>query len=103
MEKFIIILLLVIYGIITLVICIIYYHKIIIDKKPINNVHFYVVRDKIGDLWLYLGKPAIIVSIDHNKYVRCLGNIECFGLKYEDFDYLKFEDEPVEVFLNLEN
>ena len=27
------------------------------SKKPKNNVHFYVARDKSGDLWLYIGKP----------------------------------------------
>ena len=39
-----------------------------------------------------------------NKKVFCLTyGIDCFGLKEEDFDYLKWEDEPVEVFLNLED
>lgn len=82
-----------------------------IDKKIIknirkskNHVHFYVARDKNGDLWLYLGKPFR----DDTKFytsskVFCLvDDISRFGLKYEDFDFLKWEDEPVEVFLNLE-
>ena len=25
--------------------------------EPKNKVHFYVARDKIGDLYLYMGKP----------------------------------------------
>ena len=106
MEKFIIILLLTLYGIITLAMCIIYYHKIIIDKKPKNKIHFYVARDKDGSLWIYLGKPFRVDTefhYDQNKKVFCLTyNIERLGLKREDFDSLKWEDEPVEVFLNLE-
>lgn len=77
------------------------------DSKPINKVHFYVARDKSGDLWLYIGKPFrddIEFYSDYKKGVFCLTyNIEYYGLKYEDYDYLKWEDEPVEVFLNLED
>lgn len=108
MEKFIIILLLIFYSIIILVIYLIYYyHKIIINEKPKNRVHFYVARNKSGDLWLYLSKPVrgdTAFYYGHNKKVFCLTyGIDCFGLKEEDFDYLKWEDEPVEVFLNLED
>ena len=71
-----------------------------------NKVHFYVARDKNGDLWLYIGKPFRIGNrfySDSNKKVFCLTYcIEKFGLKHEDFDYLKWEDEPIEVFLKLE-
>ena len=82
-----------------------------IDKKIIknirkskNNVHFYVARDKNGDLWLYIGKPFRGDNTFYTSYkVVCLADdLSRFGLKYEDFDYLKWEDEPVEVFLNLE-
>ena len=77
------------------------------NKKPKNKVHFYIARDKCGDLWLYIGKPFrdnIVFYSDSKRRVFCLTyNIEHYGLKYEDYDYLKWEDEPVEVFLNLED
>lgn len=92
--------------------CVLYdINKLQIDKlkrnsKPTNKVHFYVARDKDGDLWLYIGKPFrnnIEFHSDPKRGVFCLTyNIEYYGLKYEDYDYLKWEDEPVEVFLNLE-
>ena len=76
-------------------------------QEPKNKVHFYVARDKSGDLWLYIGKPFRMDNrfySDSNKKVFCLTYcIEKFGLKYENFNYLKWEDEPVEVFLNLED
>ena len=81
--------------------------KLKMDSKPINKVHFYVARDKNGDLWLYLGKPFrdnFVFRGDVGKKVLCLSeHIEDYGLKYEDYDYLKWEDEPVEVFLNMED
>ena len=76
------------------------------NKKPKNKVHFYVARDKNGSLALYLGKPFrghTNFYADSLNRVFCLTyNIDNFGLKYEDFDSLKWEDEPIEVFLNLE-
>lgn len=75
-------------------------------KEPKNRVHFYLARDKDGELWLYLGKPyrdkAEFRSL--SRQTICLFyEIERFGLKSEDYNYLKWEDEPVEVFLNLED
>ena len=76
------------------------------NKKPKNKVHFYVARDKNGSLALYLGKPfrgRTTVYSDSLNRVFCLTyNIDHFGLKYEDFDSLKWEDKPIEVFLNME-
>ena len=70
-------------------------------------MHFYVVRDKIGDLWLYLGKPVrILGTFAHGKKGTALAYSEGFSkfdLNVHDFDNLKWEDEPVEVFLNLED
>lgn len=75
--------------------------------KPKNKVHFYVARDKNGKLWLYMGKPlrcnnAFIADLSKGN---ALTNIKfrCFGLNESDYANLKWEDEPVEVFLNLEN
>ena len=103
MEKIVCISHIVLYVVALLII---FYLDIVLEK-PKNKVHFYVVRDKIGDLWLYIGKlvrGATEFNCGHNKKVFCLTyNIDRFGLKYEDFDSLKWEDEPVEVFLNLED
>lgn len=77
--------------------------------KPKNKVHFYVARDISGDLWLYLGKPERRNYSFINSYEAC-GTImvnerhfKHFGLTPDDFNYLKWEDEPVEVFLNIED
>ena len=76
-------------------------------QEPMNKVHFYVARDKDERLWLYIGKPFrgdIDFRPNSDKRVFVLTNsLRYYGLKYEDYDYLKWEDEPVEVFLDLED
>ena len=75
------------------------------DKEPRNNVHFYVARDKDGELYLYMGKPIRI----SDEFITCCGGniIEGakvfldYGLNENDYADLKWEDEPVEVFINL--
>lgn len=77
------------------------------DKEPRNNVHFYVARDKDGDIYLYLGKPVRITE----EFIPCNGGTTLegvkgflnYGLNENDYDNLKWEDEPVEVFLNMED
>ena len=78
-----------------------------LSVKPKNKVHFYVARDKCGELWLYIGKPI--------RYRNTFGNplsslftfpcntFDCFGLNEKDYANLKWEDEPVEVFVNMED
>lgn len=95
-------------------VCVLYYiNKFLIDKlkrdsKPINKVHFYVARDKYGDLWLYFGKPIRLNDeFIANPFIGiialgCDDYLKSFGLNKNDYDYLKWEDEPVEVFLDLE-
>lgn len=83
------------------------------DKKPRNKVHFYVTRDsKISlapdTLFLWLEKPNRLGEIWNDSYDYCIPlcserNFVDFGLNPSDFKDLKFEDEPVEVFLNLED
>ena len=76
------------------------------EKEPRNNVRFFVARDKDDDLYLYLGKP-IRISDD---FIQCnggnvMGGAKGFlnyGLNENDYDNLKWEDGPVEVFLNME-
>ena len=76
-------------------------------KEPRNKVHFYVARDMDGELWLYMGKPvrgdAEFYSDEPYNYVEFSGSIELFGLNENDYANLKWEDEPVEVFINMED
>ena len=77
------------------------------QEEPVNRVHFYVARDKNGKLWLYIGKPfkgSYEYRDDMNKGVCLLtGRLNCFRLNCEDYKDLKWEDEPVEVFVNMED
>ena len=77
------------------------------QEEPVNRVHFYVARDKSGDLYLYFGKPfrgETEFRCDSNKKVFCLSfDLSEYGLKCEDYDFLKWEDEPIEVFLSTED
>ena len=73
------------------------------NNKPRNKVHFYVARDKDGTLWLYIGRPYRgkhefegVICLNGNYFENC-------NLNRNDFDNLKWEDEPIEVFLNLED
>ena len=71
-----------------------------------NNVHFYVARDKYDNvLRLYLGKPyrcsGGFYTISEGCFVTRQEYFYQFGLDKKDFEYLKFEDEPIEVFVNM--
>ena len=79
------------------------------SSKNINRVHFYVARDKDGFIYLYIGKPKrrygcflgsyrerSVAIIDENDF-------KMVGLNQDDFKDLKWEDEPIEVFLNMED
>ena len=83
---------------------IIVYIGFYIKPKPKNNVHFYVARDKNGRLFLYLSKPFRRGDefFSNERGNIMLRDLKCFGLNPDDFKDLKWEDEPVEVFLNLE-
>ena len=75
--------------------------------KKHNNVKFYVARDKNGELFLYMGKPFRGIEKFHEYQNGCIitgdNNFYNFDLNKNDFKNLKFENEPVEVFLNLED
>ena len=89
-------------------------------KEPRNKVRFYVTKNLSGELNLYLNKPQrnnnvrswyyysfynlkgeklkwVSTRIVEEEYFKDL------GLNPDDFKDLKWEDEPVEVFLNLED
>ena len=74
-------------------------------KKSINNVHFYVARDKSGELWLYMGKPIRFEKFfarGRGEILSSSDSFPKFGLNVHDFDNLKWKEEPVEVFINME-
>ena len=76
-------------------------------KTGKNRVRFYVARDKCGPLWLYIGKPVrgegYFSPNEHGYMVSHSSSFDCLGLDIDDYKDLKWEDEPVEVFLNMEN
>ena len=107
-------------GFIIAFIIVLYYKRKVSDlsAKTNNNVHFYVARDKDGDLNLFLNKPSRSYSLNKWKqynFYKLAGNkhkwiatriveddyFKDLGLNPTDFKNLKFEDEPVEVFLDL--
>ena len=78
------------------------------DDEPRNNVHFYVARDMDGVLCLYISKPfrdhiQFHPNIRNGVIVLNRYNYKKFGLNEDDYANLKWEDEPVEVFLNMED
>ena len=74
--------------------------------EPMNKVHFYVARDKDCSLYVYLNKPERSDFTFMPTVGCCIADIsesQEFGLNPDDFKDLKWEDEPVEVFLNMED
>lgn len=92
-------------GMVSIITFIVFYSENAKKKKLENNVHFYVARDKNDTLYLYLSKPVRSGSCFYPKFCGGLiasePNFKNFDLEVEDFKYLKWDDEPVEVFLNL--
>lgn len=76
------------------------------DKQPKNKVHFYVARNKNNKLALWFGKPFrginSWINMD-NSVILTNGKLNLYGLDVEDYNNLKWEDEPVEVLLNLDD
>ena len=95
--------------IIVFAILIYYEYKIrqIIRTEPKNNVHFYVARDMDSYIYLYLGKPLRRnVEFGTTAKCKCIASEEDFknfNLDIKDFKDLEWEDEPVEVFINMED
>lgn len=77
-----------------------------LSKSYKNKVHFYVARDEDNSLWFYLGKPERLeqkfMPTSHGRIIRSEKYFSDYGLDANDYVNLKWEDEPVEVFLNLE-
>ena len=77
-------------------------------EEPKNRAHFYVARDKDGGLYLYLGKPfrgssEFYGNPDKGSSFLTYHNFEYFGLNENDYENLKWEDEPLEVFVTMED
>lgn len=84
------------------------YEKLLNDyEKNHNQVKFYVARDEDNSLWLYLGKPVRseqkFMPASCGRIIRSEKYFSNYGLDVNDYANLKWEDEPVEVFLKLEN
>lgn len=94
-------------GFIVAFIIVLYYERKIRRTEPRNKVHFYVARDGNGLLWLYLGKPEkskqVFWASSCGEIITGEKGFSNYGLDVKDYANLKWEDEPVEVFLNLEN
>ena len=79
------------------------------QEELVNSVHFYVARDKNGRLYLYLCKPIrkdFLFLPCHKKGGRFIGSdsdLKMYGLNENDYKDLKWEDEPLEVFINMED
>ena len=77
------------------------------DREPLNKVHFYVTRDINKEFTLWLGKPHLIEGFwfptEKAYMIITSNNMTAFGLNMDDFENLKWNDKPVEVFLNLED
>ena len=83
---------------------------VLYEIKPKNqNIHFYVARDKTHNLlWLYLGKPIRFKDYawlpgKYGTVIESEFSFGTLGLNKENYNSLKWEDEPVEVFLNLKD
>ena len=92
-------------GFIIAFVIVFYYERKIRRTEPRNKVHFYVTREKNGTLWLYMGKPIkkehFYVICNYGIIIASVDRFSGYGLDKNDYANLKWEDEPVEVFLNL--
>ena len=90
------------------------------DDEPRNKVRFFVARNINGELNLFLLKPqrneksmlwyCYSFSKQENGRFRWVSTriaeeefFKDLGLNPDDYKYLKWSDEPVEVFINLED
>ena len=94
-------------GFILALFIVLYYELRTERTTPRNKVHFYVARDMDGELYIYLGKPhrgdtEFYGNADENSFVL-YKNFKCFGLNKNDYKKLHWKDEPVEVFVNMED
>lgn len=78
------------------------------NKKYKNKVHFYVARDMDSSIYLYLGMPhrgknAFHLNCDCEFILASEREFKKFNLNVDNFKELRWEDEPVEVFINMDD
>lgn len=91
--------------ILSLILTVVYEREL---RKSQNKLHFYMARDKDGELYLYLGKPLrdygeFIGDLTKGSIVLTGYHFNKFGLNKNDYAKLKWEDDPIEVFVNMED
>ena len=83
------------------------YAKIDAAYNNKNRVHFYVARDENKSLYLYLGKPLrSLFSFYADSFgmtITSSAHFSRYGLNENDYKDLKWEDEPVEVLIKMED
>ena len=96
--------------IVAFVVVLLYEYRIrLMRKEPNKNkVHFYVARNKNGLLCLYMGKPlrcnySFIAPSSKGITLLACEELKWYHLDKDDYANLKWEDEPVEVSVNMED
>lgn len=78
-----------------------------LKEEKSNKVHFYVAKHKNKVLSLWFRKPFRSIEYwvygDNSMCIASGKDLNSYGLNIDDFKNLKWEDEPIEVFLNLED
>lgn len=83
-------------------------------RKPQNNIHFYIQRDRDGIFHFSIGKLnresklGFWMPISGKSYIIASSNtylsyFKGFNLSFPEHENLTWEDEPVEVFLDMES
>lgn len=77
-------------------------------KENANQVHFYITKDKYDErLMLWIGKPrrcAAVWGYTATSHTVCYENyFGIFGLNPQVYKDIKWENEPVEVFIRLKD
>lgn len=92
------------------------------NKKALRNkVHFYIVRDEYNELYLFLGKPirknniigkgiwtnatsdVVLLATNGLGTLPPFSLLSDYNVDENDFKDLKWEDEPVEVIINMDD
>ena len=98
--------LLILLGFIFIYLVALWYKRKII-KLSKNKIHFYVARDKNEELLLYMSKPFRGIDRFHPHLNGCIitneDDFSNFGLNKDDYADLKWENDPVEVFINIKD
>ena len=123
LNNFFLIYCLISFVIVTVVIVTVFMFAILSNNKKElrNKVHFYIVRDEYNELFLFLGKPirkkniigkglwtnatldVVLLATNGLGTLPPLTLLSDYNVDENDFKDLKWEDEPVEVFLNMDD